>query len=210
MKERFPALIALFLLIALVGGTWWAADYAQHAIPMDPPRRLTHEMDAWSHHFVMLRTDTQGWPINRLTGEYAEHFPDNDSYHITTPRAMGLQIGNPITLATSLTAIMERGGERIIMNGNAYVHRLPDAKNDPLDVRSQQLILLPNEDIVYTTLPAEVVKGYSRMHGRGMRYNNKTRQLEISATTDVEIAGNERRSRQFVDQPTPPHQQNTP
>ncbi|MCD0503110.1 LPS export ABC transporter periplasmic protein LptC [Bordetella petrii] len=195
MKERFPALIALFLLITLVVGTWWAADYAQRAIPIDPPRRLTHEMDSWARDFVMLRTDPAGKPINRLEGSYAEHFPDDDSYHVTDPRAIGQQENNPITVGTSDTAIMERGGSRIIMNKNARVHRQQDANNDALDVRSEQLIILPDEDVIYTDLPAVVVKGNSRMSGTGMHYNNKTRQLEVSASTDVEIAGSETRKR---------------
>ena len=195
MKERFPSLIALFLLIALVVGTWWAADYAQRAIPIDPPRRLTHEMDSWARDFVMLRTSPDGKPVNRLEGEYAEHFPDDDSYHITAPRAIGQQEANPITIATSKTAIMERGGSRIIMNGNAHVHRQPNAENDALDVRSEQLIILPDEDVVYTDLPAVVHKGNSRMSGTGMHYNNETRQLQVSASTDVEIAGSETRKR---------------
>ena len=191
MKERFPALIALSLLIALVAGTWWAADYAQRAIPIDPPRRLTHEMDSWSRDFVMLRTDPTGKPINRLEGKYAEHFPDDDSYHVTGPRAIGQQEANPITVGTSDTAIMEHGGKRIVMNGNAHVHRQQDAKNDALDVRSEQLIILPDDDVIYTDLPAVVLKGNSRMSGTGMRYNNSTRQLQVSASTDVEIAGSE-------------------
>lgn len=195
MKERFPALIALSLLIAIVIGTWWAADYAQRAIPIDPPRRLTHEMDSWARDFVMLRTDATGKPINRLEGQYAEHFPDDDSYHVTSPRAIGQQEANPITVATSDTAVMERGGERIVMNGNAHVHRQRDANNDALDVRSKQLIILPDEDVVYTDLPAVVLKGNSRMSGTGMRYNNTTRQLEVSAATDVEIAGSDTRTR---------------
>ena len=195
MKERFPALIALVLLIAIVIGTWWAADYAQRAIPIDPPRRLTHEMDSWARDFVMLRTDANGKPINRLEGTYAEHFPDDDSYHVTDPRAVGQQENNPITVATSDTAIMERGGVRIVMNGNAHVHRRADANNDALDVRSKQLIILPDEDVIYTDLPAVVVKGNSRMSGTGMRYNNATRQLEVSASTDVEIAGSDTRTR---------------
>jgi lipopolysaccharide export system protein LptC len=29
------------------------------------------------------------------------------------------------------------------------------------------------------------------MNGKGMHYNNKTRQLQVSASTDVEIAGSE-------------------
>ncbi|WP_447922364.1 LPS export ABC transporter periplasmic protein LptC [Achromobacter aegrifaciens] len=191
MKERFPSLIALFLLLVLVTGSWWAADYAQRAIQTDPPRRNTHEMDAWSRDFVMLRTDPNGRPINRLEGEYAEHFPDDDSYHVTSPRAVGQRADNPITVAVSKTAVMEQGGKRIIMNGDAHVRRQPDANNDMLDVRSQQLILLPDDDVVYTDLPAEVIKGRSRMNGKGMHYNNKTRQLQVSASTDVEIAGSE-------------------
>jgi len=191
MKERFPSLIALFLLLVLVASSWWAADYAQRAIQTDPPRRVTHEMDAWSRDFVMLRTDPNGKPINRLEGDYAEHFPDDDSYHVTSPRAVGQREDNPITVAISKTAVMEQGGKRIVMNGDAHVRRQPDANNDLLDVRSQQLIILPDDDVVYTDLPAEVIKGRSRMNGTGMHYNNKTRQLQVSASTDVEIAGSE-------------------
>ena len=195
MKERLPALIALLLLIALVACTWWAADYAQRSIPVDPPRRLTHEMDSWARDFVMLRTDPEGKPINRMEGKYAEHFPDDDSYHITAPRAVGQQEANPITVGTANTAVMEQGGKRIVMNGQAHLHRQQDAQNDALDVRSEQLIILPDEDVIYTDLPAVVIKGNSRMSGTGMRYNNKTRQLQVSASTDVEIAGSETRGR---------------
>ena len=147
-------------------------------------------MDAWSRNFVMLRTDMTGRPINRLEGEYAEHFPDDDSYHITAPSRRPARI-QPDHRGISKTAIMEQGGKRIVMNGDAYVHRQPDANNDLLDVRSQQLIILPDEDVVYTDLPAEVLKGRSRMNGTGMHYNNRTRQLQVSASTDVEIAGGE-------------------
>ncbi|AZY50451.1 LPS export ABC transporter periplasmic protein LptC [Bordetella avium] len=193
MKERLPTLIALFLLVSLVISTWWAADYAQRAIPIDPPRRITHEKDAWSRDFVMLRTDAQGKPINRMEGVYGEHFPDDDSYHVVSPRAIGQQANNPVTVAVSKTAIMEEGGKRVVMNGDAHVHRNADANNDALDVRSQQLILIPDDDLVFTDLPAQVIKGNSRMNGTGMRYNNKTRQLEVHASTDVEIAGSESR-----------------
>lgn len=210
MKDRFPSLIALSLLLMLVISTYWAADYAQRAIPSDPPRRVTHEMDAWSRHFVMLRTDPTGRPINRLEGEYAEHFPDNDSYRITQPRAIGQREASPITVGVAKTAIMEQGGKRIIMNGDAHVHRQPDANNDVLDVRSQQLILLPDDDVVYTDLPAEVIKGRSRMNGKGMRYNNKTRQLQVSAAANVEIAGTENTSRRRAALPANPSDQNKP
>ncbi|HEY0296973.1 MAG TPA: LPS export ABC transporter periplasmic protein LptC [Bordetella sp.] len=193
MKDRFPALMALVLLVALVMGTWWAADYAQRAILTDPPRRLTHEMDAWTRNFVMLRTDPAGKPINRLEGVYGEHFPDDDSYHVTTPRAVGQQEGNPITVGTAKTAIMDHNSKRITMIGDAHVHRQPDANNDPLDAYSEQFIIMPDDDVVYTDLPARVTKGKSTMNGVGMRYDNKTRQLQVYSSSDVNLAPNETR-----------------
>src|SRR3546814_20330546 len=113
MKERAPTFIAILLLLTLVVGTWWAADYAQRAIPSDPPRRITHETDSWSSNFVMVRTDTTGVAINRLEGDYMQHYHAADSYEITQARAIGQQRGSPITIGTSNTAIMEQGGDSI-------------------------------------------------------------------------------------------------
>ncbi|ARP84978.1 LPS export ABC transporter periplasmic protein LptC [Bordetella genomosp. 9] len=203
MKERFPSLIALFLLVLLVVGTWWAADYTQRAVPTDPPRRLTHEMDSWSRDFIMVRTDADGKPINRLEGVYGEHYPDDDSYVVTDPRAVGLRPNTPITVATSDTATMYEGGKRIVMNKNAHMHRQADQDTPPLDVRSEQLVLLPDEDLITTDLPALVTRGQSRMNGKGMKYNNKTRQLEVYASTNVEIAPADTRRAQQKDNASP-------
>lgn len=195
MKERAPALVALLLLLALVAGTWWAADYAQRAITLEPPRRVTHEPDAWATDFSMVRTDEHGVAINRLEGNRMRHFPDDDSYEVTHVRAIGQKPGSPITVATSDTAIMDDNADnnatRIIMKGNAHVHRMPDADNPPLDVTSEQLTLLPDQDVVYTNLPALVVHGKSTMNGTGMRYDNKTRQLQVFSSSDVKISGEE-------------------
>jgi len=195
MKERLPALIAAMLLATLVALTWWAADYAQRAVAIDPPRRLTHEPDSWGDDFIMLRTDEKGTPVNRLEGTYVQHFPDDDSYEVTEPRATGLRTGSPVTVGTSRTAIMDQDGQRITMRGDAHLHRLPDAERAALDVRSDVIVLLPDEDRAYTDLPAEVVNGRSRMNGTGMSYNNRTRQLQVYSSTDVEIAGEQMRSR---------------
>lgn len=206
MKERAPALVALVLLISLVIGTWWAADYAQRAIPIDPPRRLTHEPDAWAETFVMVRTDPQGVATNRLEGDYMQHFPDDDSYEITQFRAVGQQPGSPVTVGTSDTAVLDQDGNRITMTGNAHVERQASQGNAPLEVTSEQLIILPDEDIVYTDKPARVVNNNSVMNGTGMRYDNKTRQLQVYSSTDVKISGDDVQSSRSNSSPDTPRQ----
>lgn len=191
MRERFPSLVAVLLLALLVAGTWWASDYTLRSIQIDPPRRLTHERDSWSDHFVMVRTDPQGFAINRLEGESMEHFPDTDAYEVIQPNAVGHHPGSPITVGTSDHATMDQNGERIVMVGNAHLKRLPDADHKLLDVRSERLVLKPDQDLVYTDQPALVINGQSTMRGTGMRYDNRTRQLMVYSSSDVKISGDE-------------------
>jgi lipopolysaccharide export system protein LptC len=202
MKERVPAIIAIFLLTGLVFGTYWAADYAQRSIPVDPPRRITHEPDSWADQFVMIRTDPAGMPINRLEGVLMHHYPDDDSYEITTAKAIGQQPGSPITIGTSKTAIMDQNQTRVIMRGDAHLHRVADKDNAALDVKSEQLTLLPDEDIVFTDLPAVVVNGNSTMNGKGMRYDNKTRKLQVFSASDVKISGQDSKTKKTSKEPS--------
>lgn len=195
MKDRLPSVVAVILLIGLVFGTWWAAEYAQRAVHIDPPRRVTHEPDHWAVNFTMLRGDEAGMPINRLEGDYMEHFPDDDSYEVTQARAIGRQPGSPLTVGTSDTAVMDQDGSRITMTGNAHVNRQPDEENRELDVKSDVLIILPDEDVIYTDHPALVVHGNSTMNGKGMRYDNETRQLQVYSATDVKISGQDTQER---------------
>ena len=104
MKERFAVLVSLLIMLTLVIGTWWAADYSERAVEIDPPSRMTHEPDNWAEKIVLLRTDKQGNVIHRLEGDRMEHFPDDKSYEVDAPRAFSLRPDNPLTVATSRIA----------------------------------------------------------------------------------------------------------
>lgn len=189
ISERSPAIIAGLLLLGLVVGTWWAADYAQRAIPVDPPARLTHEPDSWARHFVMVQTDSTGLPINRLEGDGLRHYPDDDSYEIDNARATNQGVDAPTTIGSSILATMNSDSTVIVLSGDAHVHRMGDANRAALDVASDKLTLLTTEDVVQTSLPARVVHGSHTMQGTGMRYDNRTGQLQVFSASDVKLSG---------------------
>jgi len=188
MKDRFPTLVSLAILVALVIGTWVAADYTQRAVALDAAAKKTHEPDSWAKHLVILRTDLTGVAINRLEGDYMEHFPDDGSYDIVKPRSFSIRDEGPLTIATSDTATVYDQGNRVHMKGDALLTRPGDQERAPLTVSSQEIILLSKEDVAYTDLPAVAYNGRSRLSGVGMHYDNKTRELQVLKSTDVEIA----------------------
>ncbi len=200
MRDRLPSLITIILLIILVIGTWWSAHYTMSTIEIDPPRKLTHEPDAWAHDFVMVRTNPAGEAINRLEGDYFEHYPDDDSYYIVQAIATGIRPDRPVTIGSSDEATMDQDGTRITMQGNAHVHRVPSQDRAALDIYSEVLVIYPDEDVVETDQPAHIIDGRSTMDGIGMHYANDTRQLQVFSASNVKISGQDRQERRTQEQ----------
>jgi lipopolysaccharide export system protein LptC len=188
MKEKFSIVFSLAILITLVMGTWWAADYAQRAVDIDPPSKNTHEFDNWAKNPVIIRTNPEGHVITRIEGDRMEHFPDDGSYEVETPRAFSLRPENPLTVATAKAATIFDEGDKIVMKGDAVLMRLGDAEHQPLNFRSEVITILVKEDLSFTDLPAVAVNGRSRLRGIGMLYNNATREIDVFKSSDMDIA----------------------
>ena len=206
MNDRIGSAVSVILLASLVAGTWWAADYARNAVTEDPPRRITHEIDSYVENFVMVRSDVQGLPTARMEGKRMVHYPDDDSSEVTQLRAVNQRADRPTTVATSDTARMDQDGARIVMKGNVDLQRMAGGGRDALQIRSEEMTLLPDQDVAFTDQPATIVNGRSRIQGRGMRYDNVTRELSIAHSTKVEILPNGRPAAP-VRQPKPPQRQ---
>ncbi len=188
MKDRLPTIASTLILLALVVGTWLAAEYTNQAVLLDAPARISHDPDTWARNITVVRTNEQGMAVNRLEGNYMEHYPDDDSYELSLPRAYSMQPDSPVTVATSRSATILNQGEHVVMKGDAILIRLSDSKNEPLNITSEEIVLLSEEDVAYTDLPAVAVRGMSRLSGTGMRYDNKTRELNVYRSSDLEIA----------------------
>lgn len=190
MRERLPTLTTFLLLIALVMGTWWAAHYTNTTVELDPPRKSTHEPDSWAKDFTMLQSNEKGVAANRLEGSFMLHYPDDDSYHLDNAIAKTYKEENPITTGTADTAIMDQGGERIQMIGNAAIQRQPNEKGELFSIKSHQLTLFPQQDKIHTTDPAVVIDGPNTLQGKGMYYDNNTRELQVLEQSHVIMSPN--------------------
>lgn len=188
MKDRLPALIALFILLGLVLVTWWATGYIQRAIPIEPPANITHEPDAWSDTFSMVSTNKQGYVSSIINGSSLRHYPDDDSYEIDKAEVTGQQTNAPLLVGSAKLATILNDGDYILLQGNAHIHRAATEKESALDIHSEELTILPQEDIVSTDKPAQIQQGDSQMRGKGMHYNNNTRVLNVFHHSNVNLS----------------------
>ncbi|CAM5212198.1 LPS export ABC transporter periplasmic protein LptC [Oligella ureolytica] len=176
------------MLLALVGITWWAADYAERTFSVEPELEDSHDPDAWSGAFTMLQSDENGVPVTRLDGAKLRHYPHNGSYEIDQPELISQRPDSPRVIASSDIAYAYNNITLVHMVGNAHAHRFETPDNSALDITSEKLIVHPEEDMLETDQPAVVIQGDSRLVGDGMKYNNNTRKLDVYANSGVRIA----------------------
>jgi len=189
MKDRFPTIMSLVILLALIIGTWVAAEHTKRAVVLEAAAKKTHEPDSWSKNFTVVRTNEAGLAISRLVGQYMEHFPDDGSYDITNHVATNVPKEGRVTQGTAKMATVLDEGNRIVLKGDAYVFRLPEKDDtDPMNVSSEEMTMLVKEDVAYTELPAVAKDGRTQLSGIGMHYNNKTGELSVKQSTDVVIS----------------------
>ncbi len=188
MKDRFALIASIVILTTLVVGTWFAAEYTKRAVDLDSAAQYSSDPDSWSEGLVMIRTNVDGLAITRIEGDYMEHFPADGSYDIVEPRAMSIRPGQPTLMGTAHFAKVLDDGNRIVMQNDAVLMRLATESTEPLNVSSQEITLLLEEDVAFTDLPALAVRDRSTLKGVGMRYDNRTGELKVFESTDVEIA----------------------
>jgi lipopolysaccharide export system protein LptC len=188
MKERFPTVASIVILVTLVIGTWFAAEYTKQAVDLDASSKHTDEPDSWGRVMTMVRSDESGFAVTRIEGTYMEHFPIDDSYEIIQPRAMSLRPEQPPLMGVAQFARVLDDGNRIVMKQDAVVLRLPTESTDPLNITSEEITMLVQQDVAYTDLPALAVRSRSTLRGIGMRFDNRTGELKVYDSTDVEIA----------------------
>jgi lipopolysaccharide export system protein LptC len=178
MRDRVTAIIAIVLLAALAGVTYWfsqAGRYAKLAAPVsrEGPDFVVNGM-------TLTQFDAQGRATNRLFAETMTHFAFDDHAELQRPRFVSLRPDQPQLEARAQQALVEGGGERVLMTGNVVITRAPGPDGEPpMRLVTEKLVALPDREQYTTDEPVEVDRGASVIRSIGMDYDNIKRTVKF-------------------------------
>ncbi len=154
-------------LLALL--TYWLVQNSPIVNDPETPASKSSKPDAFFYRFKLVGFDERGnWRL-QIEGAQAWHRPDLDSYEIDRPQMT--QRDEKTGMLTSVRADKARtddDGRVVQLFGQAHIQRAAytDAqgkKQDPLDVRSDYLMLDDLRQTVETHLPVTIVRGSDRL-----------------------------------------------
>lgn len=178
MRDRVTAIIAIVLLAALAGATYWfsqAGRYAKLAAPVSK-----EGPDFVVNGVTLTQFDAQGRATNRLFAETMTHYAIDDRAELQRPRFVSLRPDQPQLEARAQRALVEGGGERVLLTGDVVITRAPGPDGEPpMRLATEKLMALPDREQYTTDQPVEVDRGASVIRSIGMDYDNIKRTVKF-------------------------------
>ena len=169
----FP--LGLMLVLALL--TFWL----DRAVREDPahPRGRRHDPDYLVHNFTSTNFNRRGDAETVISAAQMRHYPDDDSTELLSPRVVQAKPAEPRFTVNADRGVLSREGDEIFLYDNVLLVREPDAQHPGTRMTTSFLHIVRDRSIVRTDREVTVVEGPRSLSGRGMEYNNDSRELVL-------------------------------
>jgi lipopolysaccharide export system protein LptC len=175
---RIAILIAISAALAL--GSLWVVQVMQRKNSDMFPAKQRTEPDYYVDKFNFVRMGPTGEAHYTLSGEKMTHNPQDDSYFIVSPVMHSYGKDRAPMLSRSDTATVENDSTEVHMHDNVLVDRPASATAAHFQLKTSYLLALPDEDILKTPEPVQIVQGTATLNGTGMFANNATGEFRLS------------------------------
>lgn len=139
-----------------------------------------HDPDYTMNNFVTTQTDKTGQLRYILAATEMVHYPDDDSTVLQRPRFTQYTVNKPYTQIQGLRGYVSSNGEEIELVDNVKVVRQAFEDKGEMQVLTEKLVILPNEEIAQTNSPVIITQAPKTViHATGMVYDKKNQTVKL-------------------------------
>jgi lipopolysaccharide export system protein LptC len=180
--RRFRLVAILALMIALALGSFLVLEVMRRSAADFVPNIARSEPDFYVENFSYVKMSSTGEARYHISGTRLTHNPKDDSYDIQQPLLSNLSTSNPApTTLRAEHARVDSDYSKVHLYDNVHMNRPASPTTEPLHVKSEYLLVLPDDDVVQTDKPVDITLGRSTLTGSGMFINNATREFRLSS-----------------------------
>jgi lipopolysaccharide export system protein LptC len=171
----FP--LVLMLVLALL--TFWLERAVREEPAAAAQRR--HDPDYTAERFTITDFDRAGRAESTLSAAKMAHYPDDDSTELLAPRVVQSRPAQPQLTLSADRGTLSRNGEEVFLYDNVLLVRAAGADYPESRMQTSFLHVLRARALVRTDREVQISERGRSIVGRGMEYNNETRQLSLYA-----------------------------
>lgn len=203
MKSRFSVDqlrtwlgVGIIALIAL--GSFWLLEVMRRAdVEGNSPSTPRDEPDYYVENFNLIRLPNDGKANYHMTGARLTHIPANDSFEIALPRVssfgeqetpINIRAQKAIVEQKDKTGNSDRLHDKIHLLGDVQVKKFPSANSGMLQVYTEYLLFLPDDDLLKTEKDVTIYTEGAEIHAVGLLANNRDQHLSLLSKVRARFA----------------------
>ena len=179
MRLSTTRLFPLGLMLALALLTF----YLERTVREDdaPPSLRRHDPDYFVVNFTTTTYNREGAVESVMSAERMVHYPDDDTTELFAPRVVQAKPHEPRFSVRAERGQLSRDGDEIFLYGDVLLVRDAEAERPEARMTTEFLHVLRDRSLVRTDRLVKIVEGGRTLEGRGMEYNNESRELVLRA-----------------------------
>jgi lipopolysaccharide export system protein LptC len=180
-SQRVRLIVIIALLVTAALGSFWILEVLRQGQTSAPTVPSKDEPDYSVEKFNFVRMSKTGQARYNISGMKLTHFPKNDTFVIEQPLLHNLAEGQaPMTLHAE-RAVIAHDKNEIQLQRHVKVDRPASPSGTAFHLRTDYLLVLPDQDLMKTDKPVEILLGNSTLNGTGMVANNLTREIHLAS-----------------------------
>ncbi len=177
--NRFRLVVVLALGAAITLGSFWVLEVMRRGIVDTMPDAPRSEPDFYVENFNYVKMSPSGEAQYSISGKRLIHNPQDDSYEVELPVVHSLSAKRPPMITQSKRALIEDGHSKVHMYDDVEIDRPATAEVEHFRLESEYLLILPDEDVMQSDKPVDMMLGTTKLKGTGMYADNAARELRL-------------------------------
>ena len=182
--DRAAVYLPVLTMGLLALGSYWVLRSTTEPVPVAAPRAVTHAPDYFMLGFSVRSHQADGSLRSELSGQRAQHHPDDDTTEVEQARLRAYGAKGLLTRAEAERLRTNASQSEYLFEGRVKVERGAqvgaDGKARPaLRFEGEQLRVYEDGDRIASDLPVELRRGGDRIQAETLRYDDRTRVAEL-------------------------------
>ena len=199
MKPGLGSAFPLLVLGILAGLSFWL-EQATEVPLIKNDGKTRHDPDTLVDNLAVHRFGPDGVLKYKLIAAHMEHYPDDESSRVLSPRLTSYRPGSPDVLLTGKQALVTQEGKHVLVQENVVITRAAFADRAELVARTEELTVLPDAGQAFNQHPVHITQGESWMKGVGVQVDNNQGTFSLQS----QVTG------EYFAKPQPPREAATP
>jgi len=179
--NRFQLGMLLAVVVLLALGSFWLLDVMRRSMEDETPTTKRTEPDYYVEHFNFVRLSKTGQARYHIAGERMIHNPQDDSYEISRPVMKTLSETRPTTTIVAERGLTNSDMSQVQLFKNVAMDRPASAGSQHLRLTSDYMLVLPDDEVMKTDRPVELIAGDSVLQGTGMLARQATGEVNLAS-----------------------------